>query len=76
MDMYLTEKALALLSAVEAGLVREDENGNIDDETFQLFWENFSLRRGLKHDLGKILVWCLPWSIAILSTALLIGTVL
>ncbi len=76
MNLFLTEKAMALLAAIEAGFLQEDKDGNIDDEAFQVFWDDFTLRRDLKSSLLKLLTWCLPWSIAILSTALLIATIL
>lgn len=75
-DVYLTEKAMALLAAIEAGFLQEDKDGNIDDEAFHVFWDDFTLRRDLKHSQLKILTWCLPWSIALISTTLLICTIL
>lgn len=42
MYIKVTPKACALIAAVNAGLVKETENGDYDIEAFEAFWAEFS----------------------------------
>lgn len=49
-EMRLSLKGMALLCAIDAGMIREASDGSYDDEPFLRFWDEFS--RFIKADRG------------------------
>ena len=43
--LYVTEKGLAALAAIEAGMIQQNDNGDYDTAVFELFWEKYQEKR-------------------------------